>query len=119
MPQARLQPSAPISIVWILMLAPVAIPSEQRKVRAMIRPNKVSEILSIGSSTLPKGVSDASDILENTHGLILGAALLTPLPGRRSKPPFTTLIPSMIPSIAARSNPWVLLGGGHRPPSTG
>src|SRR5215470_19225372 len=102
----------------MLMLAPVAIPSEQRKVRAMIRPNKVSEILSIGSSTLPKGVSEASDILENTHGLIFGAALLTTLLGRRSKPPLTTLIPNIIPSIAVRSNPWVLLGS-HRPPCAG
>jgi hypothetical protein len=31
-------------------------------VRAMIRPNKVSEIRSIGSSTLRKGLSDTSDI---------------------------------------------------------
>jgi hypothetical protein len=34
------------------------------------RPNKVSEIRSIGSSTLPKGVSETSDILGNAHDLV-------------------------------------------------
>ena len=41
------------------------------KVRAMIRPNKVSEIRSIGSSTLPNRVSETSDIsikLRNLRG---------------------------------------------------
>src|SRR4029078_6914221 len=63
MPQARLQPSAPISIVRILMSAPVATPSEQMKVSAMIRPNRVSDIRSIGSSTLPNRESESSDIM--------------------------------------------------------
>ena len=41
------------------------------KVRAMIRPNKVSEIRSIGSSTRPKGLSETSDIESNARWLNL------------------------------------------------
>src|SRR6185369_1179471 len=71
MPQARLQPSAPISIVLIWMLPDVATPRLQMKVRAMIRPNKVSEIRSIGSSTRPEGLSETSDIESNAPWLNL------------------------------------------------
>ena len=41
------------------------------KVRAMIRPNKVSEIRSIGSSTRPEGLSETSDIESNARWLNL------------------------------------------------
>ena len=41
------------------------------KVRAMIRPNKVSEIRSIGSSTRPEGLSETSDIELNARWLNL------------------------------------------------
>ena len=41
------------------------------KVRAMIRPNKVSDIRSIGSS-MRKEVSETSDIESNAHWLNLG-----------------------------------------------
>ena len=34
---------------------------------SMIRPNRVSEIRSIGSSTRPKGKSEASDIISLAH----------------------------------------------------
>jgi hypothetical protein len=37
----------------------------------MIRPNKVSEIRSIGSSTRPKGLSETSDIESNARWLNL------------------------------------------------
>src|ERR1700751_822325 len=44
------------------MLPAVATPRLQMKVRTMIRPNKVSEIRSIGSSTRAKGISETADI---------------------------------------------------------
>jgi hypothetical protein len=37
----------------------------------MIRPNKVSEIRSIGSSTCPRGLSETSDIESNARWLNL------------------------------------------------
>jgi hypothetical protein len=37
------------------------------KVRTMIRPNKVSEIRSIGSSTRSKGASETADIKSNAR----------------------------------------------------
>ena len=46
------------------------------KVRAMIRPNKVSEIRSIGSSTCTKGISEAADIKSNVHWLDLQEPIL-------------------------------------------
>jgi hypothetical protein len=49
------------------MLAPVATPREQMKVRAIIRPNMVSEIRCIGSSTRPEEVSEASGIVSNAQ----------------------------------------------------
>src|SRR6478672_6459829 len=49
------------------MLSAVATPRLLMKVRTMIRPNRVSEIRSIGSSTGPKGTSVTSDIESNAH----------------------------------------------------
>src|SRR4249919_661748 len=54
----------------MLMLPDVATPRLQMKVSAMIRPNKVSEIRSIGSSN-PKGVSETSDIESSARWLNL------------------------------------------------
>jgi hypothetical protein len=42
------------------------------KVRAMIRPNKVSDIRSIGSS-MRDDISETSDMESNAHWLNLGA----------------------------------------------
>src|SRR6476620_10953739 len=53
------------------MLPDVATPRLQMKVRAMIRPNKVSEIRSIGSSTRPDGLSETSDIESNAPWLTI------------------------------------------------
>src|ERR1700745_2574104 len=44
------------------MLPAVATPRLQVKVRTMTRPNKVSEIRSIGSSTRTKGIPETADI---------------------------------------------------------
>src|SRR5262249_59607825 len=49
MPQAKLQPSAPSSMVRTWMLSAVTTPSVKVKVSAMIKPNRTSEIRSIGS----------------------------------------------------------------------
>ena len=54
------------------------------KVRAMIRPNKVSEIRSIGSSTRPKGISETSDIESNARWLNLQGKFADYF-GRRSR----------------------------------
>src|SRR6185436_21056693 len=53
------------------MLPDVATPRLQMKVRAMIRPNKVSEIRSIGSSTRPMGISETADIESSARWLNL------------------------------------------------
>src|SRR6516225_3576528 len=58
------------------MLPAVATPRLQMKVRAMMRPNKVSEIRSIGSSTCTKGISEAADIKSNIHWLDLQEPIL-------------------------------------------
>src|SRR6476659_1887041 len=47
-PQARLQPMAPISNCRIWVGPLLAIPMEQVKLRAIINPNKISATLSIG-----------------------------------------------------------------------
>src|SRR6516164_7965827 len=49
------------------MLPVVATPRLQMKVRTMIRPNKASEIRSIGSSTRSKGASETADIKSNAR----------------------------------------------------
>src|SRR5215471_1052794 len=46
------------------------------KVRAIIRPNKVSEIRSIGSSTRPEGISETADIKSNACWLDLEEPIL-------------------------------------------
>src|SRR5213594_4410274 len=51
MPHARLQPSAPISIVRMLSRPASATLSDPVKVRTMIRPKRTSETRSIGSNT--------------------------------------------------------------------
>src|SRR3974390_3459 len=49
------------------MLPVVATPRLQMKVRTMIRPNKASEIRSIGSSTRSKGASETVNIKSNAR----------------------------------------------------
>src|SRR5207247_9376409 len=51
MPHAKLQPSAPTSMVRTSSRPASATLNEQVKVRTMISANRISEILSIGSST--------------------------------------------------------------------
>ena len=58
------------------MLPDVATPRLQIKVRAMIRPNKVSEIRSIGSSTRLKGISETADIKSNARWFDLQKSIL-------------------------------------------
>src|SRR5215469_15920949 len=48
-PQAKLQPSAPRSMVRTWIVSAVTTPSVKVKVSAIIKPNRTSEILSIGS----------------------------------------------------------------------
>jgi len=50
-PHAKLQPSAPISMVLICMRSAVTTLIVLVQVRTMIKPNNTSEILSIGSRT--------------------------------------------------------------------
>src|SRR5215475_12689643 len=60
------------------MLPAVAMPRLQMKVRAMIRPNNVSEIRSIGSSTRQERISETADIkaaLAQSWGSVLVAIL--------------------------------------------
>ena len=52
MPQARLQPIAPMSIVRTSSRPLVAADREPVKVRTMIRPKRISEYRSVGSRTL-------------------------------------------------------------------
>src|SRR5215468_7382075 len=83
------------------MLPVVATPRLQMKVRAMIRPNKVSEIRSIGSSTRPKRVSETSDIESNARRLNLQGKFAE-CSGRRSRPFYAELARSTVlrPAVA-------------------
>src|SRR5262245_23979147 len=57
-PQARLQPSAPSSMVRTSRWSAVATASVQVKVSAMITPNSTSEMRSIGSRTRSDGLPE-------------------------------------------------------------
>ena len=66
MPHARLQPSAPTSIVRTSSRPASATLSEPVKVSTMIRPNSTSDTRSIGSSTRLEDVW-TSDLLGESH----------------------------------------------------
>src|SRR5262249_21360408 len=86
------------------MLPAVAIPRLHMKVRTIIKPNKVSEIRSIGSSTRTKGISETADIKSKRPWLNLqGPILLTTLI-RRSETLMDHRCGSTVRSVAIRSD---------------
>ena len=62
MPQARLQPRAPMSMVRTSSRPASATLSEPVKVRTMIRPKSTSEMRSFGSSTRLEDLMGSSDM---------------------------------------------------------
>ena len=70
-PQAKLQPSAPRSMVRTWIVSAVTTPRVKVKVSAIIKPNRTSEILSIGSrirsADLAENCANGSTAIRTAH----------------------------------------------------